>query len=328
MEEYSWLQEYKRTWEQLQEDILPSPQKHVVRSHHVRPLLRNFFLVLDCSKSAAKNDFKPSRMQLVGKVAQTFTAQFKANNPLSLITTIVASDGLARLVTSLQDLRPSGEFSLQNSLELVLKQVPTAQLHYSTEVLIVQNSLWSCDPGDIWETLGKVKENCMQVSVISLVPEVYLMRKTAEMTGGSIEVALHEEDLAEIWKIRASAGDPALCSALVPLGFPTHTSEISPCACHFTLGPGYFCPICKAKTCSLPCKCSICGFFLISNPHLVQASLSLQPIQDFAAAGEGLCAGCEVPGVLRVCPTCSAAFCSRCEDFIRSTLGHCVNCPV
>ena len=328
MEEYSWLQEYKRTWETLQEDVVSSPQKHTVRSHYVRPLLRTFFLVLDCSKSALANDFKPSRMQLVGKIAQSFVSQFKANNPLSFISLVAVSDGLARFVSSLDNLHPSGEFSLQNALELVIKQVPKAQVHCSTEVLVVQNSLWTCDPGDIWETIRRTAEIGAKVSILSLVPEVYVMRRAAEMTHGSIEIALCEDDLEEMWKVRASAGDKPEGSTLVPLGFPSYSQEATPCACHMTLGPGYICPVCKVKTCALPCKCSICGFFLVANPHLVQASLSLRAIPDFLPSGDGLCSGCEFLASLRSCPVCCTSFCTRCEDYIRSVLGHCINCSV
>lgn len=53
----------------------------------------------------------------------------------------------------MQQIAPTGEPSLQNSIELALKSLRLLPSHASKEILIIVGALTTCDPGDINETI-------------------------------------------------------------------------------------------------------------------------------------------------------------------------------
>eukprot|EP00359_Climacostomum_virens_P011801 CAMPEP_0204910540 /NCGR_PEP_ID=MMETSP1397-20131031/9042_1 /ASSEMBLY_ACC=CAM_ASM_000891 /TAXON_ID=49980 /ORGANISM="Climacostomum Climacostomum virens, Strain Stock W-24" /LENGTH=202 /DNA_ID=CAMNT_0052080743 /DNA_START=406 /DNA_END=1011 /DNA_ORIENTATION=+ len=202
MEDYSWTQEYKRTWEELNEvGATTRPQFYKKQGVSMRPLLRHFILVLDFSKAALKIDFKPTRLKLIYQCTTAFVASFTANNPLSKLEVAIVKNGLSRRLTDMNDLQQmcDGEFSLQNAVELGADLLGKSAVHWCHEILIVQNALWSCDPGNIWESVERLIEANIKVSVLSFAPEVYLSKKVTELTGGSFVVARNEAELKERW---------------------------------------------------------------------------------------------------------------------------------
>jgi transcription initiation factor TFIIH subunit 2 len=288
-------------------------------------------LLLDFSKAALKIDFKPSRLKLIYMCTQAFSAAFTANNPLSRLEIAIVKNGLSRRLNDLEDLQQmcAGEFSLQNALELGAELLGKSTLHWCHELLVIQNALWSCDPGDIWETVGRLVEANVQVSVLSFAPELYLSRKVTELTGGSFSVAKNEADLKEKWLEFTSEGSATQGTALVPMAFPMHSADQVLCACHSSLRPCYVCPVCRARVCSIPSSCPVCSFTLVSSPHLVKASLSLAPIPEFPTGEEAACSACSVMcKVSKQCPDCHKPFCGDCEDFIKTVLGRCLGCAL
>lgn len=330
MDDYSWTQEYKRTWEELNEvAITARPQTLREKRVAMRPLLRHFVLILDFSKAALKIDFKPSRLKLIYQCTQAFVAMFTANNPLSKLEVAVVKNGLARRLSDLNDLQQKcdGEFSLQNALDLGADLLGKSALHWCHEVLVVQSSLWSCDPGNIWDSVSRLIEANVNVSVLSFAPEVRLSRKVTELTGGLFSVAKNEADLKEKWLDFSREGPATQGTALVPMAFPMFSQDQVLCACHTALRSCYICPVCRARVCSIPTTCPLCSFTLVSSPHLVKASLSLAPIPEYVQGPEAVCAACSTPcATSKICPDCRKPFCIDCEEFIKTVLGKCVGC--
>lgn len=329
MSNYSWLEGYQKTWEVVLEETQPSSSEGSSSMIHLRPLLRKFVLILDLSKAALKTDYKPSRLKILYEFTKQFYNYFFSHNPLSSLDIIVCWDGRAHLLNSIDELRihASGEFSLENSLSLALKILEQSNLHWSKEVVIVQSSLWTCDPGNIWTVLDKCREKFVRISVISLVPEVHVFREATVRTGGEFWAISKESELHEKLNYKARSGKATEGSSLVPMAFPWYDKERTTCACHSVLNAGYICPVCRCKSCKIPAKCPVCDFVLVNSPHLTKAALSLSRLPEFTSSGLTKCSGCELPSqVTRQCPTCSFKYCSQCEDFLRSSLGRCLGC--
>lgn len=325
MADYSWLSEYKRTWEDVKV-AQDKPQEESIATHHLRPLLRRFILILDYSKASTKKDFKPSRHKLISQISESFEELFYNCNPLSRLQTIVCKAGKAYLASSKKDLTQAaeGEFSIQNSLKLSLKLLEDTGPHWSNEILIILNSISTCDPENVWDKITKLQENHVQVNVISTCAEFFTLKEFTRQTGGRWIVAENEKKLRGNFEAFAKAGRPAYSAALIPMGFSWASHSKSPCACHFQMSDGFICPVCASKVCSLPSQCPMCKYILVNAPHLTKASLSMSPLQPFALSS-GPCSACEAPGSMQ-CPSCNSLYCSTCEEFLRSSLGKCIEC--
>jgi len=326
-DDYSWIKEFKRSWEHLETGEIKHQQKpRKERQTQLRPLLRNLVLVLDYSKAALKTDFKPTRHKLISQLAESFKADFYAHNPLSTLKFIVARNGKAYCISDTSELHMSaiGEFSLQNSLELALTLLEEAQLEWSSEIVVIHNSLSSCDPGNVWKSIEDTATKSIKVSVISLCAEVFLMKEATRRTQGKIFVVSDESELEEEWAQVSVSGKPVQFHSLVSMAFPRYSPDQSPCGCHLKVCAGYICPICYCKVCSLPSKCAICGFVLLATPHLAKAALSLSPLPLYPPAS-GTCIGCE-DSASYMCPSCQVTYCSECEEFLRNSIGRCFNC--
>lgn len=327
MGEYSWLSEYQRTWEEVK-TIEEKPQDEYESSLHLRPLLRKLILILDYSKSASKKDLKPSRHKLISQIANSFEDVFYSYNPLSTLQTIIAKDGKAYWVTSKSHLSnpPEGEFSIQNSIDLSLKILENTGPHWSTEILIILNSISTCDPGNIWENLLALQETYTRVHVISTCAEFFTLKELTKQTGGKWIIANSEKKLKEHWEMFAKIGYPASGASLIPMAFSWASSVKSPCACHLEMKEGFICPVCGCKVCKLPSECPVCKYVLVSAPHLTKASLSMAPLPPFIQ-GEGVCIGCDTRSTAK-CSSCGTDYCKDCEEFLRASLGKCIGCSI
>ncbi|RKP12103.1 Ssl1-like-domain-containing protein [Piptocephalis cylindrospora] len=269
---YVWEEEYKRSWDVLQEDAsgsLASAIKAIQQQREHRRLtrdtstvqrgiIRHLLIVLDASTCMAEVDLRPNRMQLVENGVAGFIGEFFDQNPLSQLGTLVLRDGIAQKLTDLggnpgEHVRAvqqqhrrglSGEPSLQNALGVcrsLLRHVPH---HGSKEVLIFLGSLTSCDPGDINETIDTLVAEGIRVSVIGLAAEVQVCRTLAARTNGSYAVVMNETHFKDLLlehvippATTQKGADSASSSAdagLVHMGFPRRIAESTPslCACH------------------------------------------------------------------------------------------------
>ncbi|PVU99746.1 hypothetical protein BB559_000438 [Furculomyces boomerangus] len=312
---YTWEAEYKRSWDNLQEDESGSLQSAVASLHKKlklkrkqknsevvqRGLIRYCYIIIDCSGSMTERDLRPSRIELALQTMETFITAFFEQNPLSQIGLIITRDGLAEKVTGLSSNPidhikavkskkyndPNGSISLQNALIIssnILKGVPN---HGSREIIAILGSLTSNDPGDINHTINELKLNRIQVSIVEMSAEVYLFKKVCTETNGTFGVALNEahfKDLMANFIVPPPILTENVDCHLVTMGFSESVHDSTPtfCVCHHKMTlSGYLCPRCKAKVCSLPTNCDVCGLSLIASPHLSRSYHFLFPTKAF-----------------------------------------------
>ncbi|PVU91793.1 hypothetical protein BB561_004204 [Smittium simulii] len=308
---YTWEEEYKRSWDTLQEDENGSLQNAVAtlnkklklkrkikdKQASQRGLLRYCYIVFDCSTNTSERDLRPSRLELTLQVIEAFVLEFFEQNPLSQLGIIVVRDGLAKKLTELSSnptdhikaLRdkqcrdPSGSMSLQNALLIamnILRQVPN---YGSREIFGILGSLTSNDPGDINQTISEIKNEKIRISIVQMAAEVQLFKKACTLTGGVFSVAMNEIHFREL-VLNFIIPPPILLEMynthLVEMGFSIRVYDQIPtfCSCHHKLTlSGYLCPRCKSKVCSLPVICGVCQLSLIVSPHLSRSYHHLFP---------------------------------------------------
>jgi transcription initiation factor TFIIH subunit 2 len=70
--------------------------------------------------------------------------------------------------------------------------------HGSREILVINASLTTVDPDDIFTTMQQIQNDSIRVSVISLSAEMQLLKNLAKSTGGSFGVPLNEQFLKDL----------------------------------------------------------------------------------------------------------------------------------
>ncbi|KAJ2808354.1 hypothetical protein H4S07_003431 [Coemansia furcata] len=319
---YAWEEEYKRSWDVIQEDASGSIQsivlgindqlrhKRRVRDTEAiqRGIIRHVVLIIDQSENMNLRDLMPTRIQATLTMANAFIGEYFDQNPISQLSIIATKDGLAEKLTDLsgnpmdhlgalkdkanKDL--AGEPSLQNALELAMHTLKRAPTHGSREVVCVIGSLTTCDPGDIAQTLEALKTAQVRVSMVHLAAEVHVFKRICKETGGVFYVAQNEDNMKDL--LFENVPPPPIVSAkatsdMIQMGFPikANNAEVpTPCVCHHELGfVGYICPRCKSKVCTLPTDCDVCGLPLVSAPHLARSYHHLFPEENFKEVVSG-----------------------------------------
>ncbi|KAJ1945255.1 hypothetical protein GGF37_001787, partial [Kickxella alabastrina] len=288
---YAWEEEYKRSWDVIQEDASGSIQSSITdlnsqrsrkrrqqRSTETlqRGIIRHVVLVIDQSENMSTRDLMPSRIQATLALLEQFVGEFFDQNPISQLALVATKDGLAEKLTDLSSnprdhlgaLRDkasgdlAGEPSLQNALELGMHALRRAPAHGSREIVCVFGSLTTCDPGDIEQTLRALQAAEVRVSMVHLAAEVHVFRRICQSTAGVFAVAVDEDHMRE--SLFENIPPPALVKEratadMVQMGFPVKAQmgEVpSPCVCHHELRfAGFLCPRCGAKVCGLPTDC-------------------------------------------------------------------------
>ncbi|CAG8459786.1 925_t:CDS:2 [Ambispora gerdemannii] len=302
---YAW-EDYKRSWDELQEDadgslksIVEKQINRGKRKRHLRDtstiqrgILRHMFIVIDLSEVMLEKDLRPSRLELTLSYTEQFIQEYFDQNPISQVGIIVTKDGIAQKLTELsgnpmdhiralqnkKNTETEGEPSLQNALDLARSTLIYVPAHGSREILVIFGSLSTCDPDNIYNTIDQLVKDSIRVSVVGLAAEVQIC------TYGVVLNEVHFKEL--LFEI---IPPPAITSAqykseLIMMGFPTHVTRKTPtqCMCHgkSTLG-GYLCPRCQSTICELPSECDLCGLTLVSSPHLARSYHHLFPVGNF-----------------------------------------------
>ncbi|KAL9645040.1 hypothetical protein ABK040_004532 [Willaertia magna] len=335
-------------------------------------IIRFLYLILDCSNGIllpSNHDEKTSRAQAVLSITKDFIKEYFDQNPLSQMGLITTKNGVAKrlkelsgnvrnLVNELKKLyedanrhsttNPTRSFggdpSLHNSLNLAYDSLHQIPNYGSKEVVIIYCSLSTCDPDDIFETIKKLKENNIRVTIISLDAELYICKQITKQTQGTYNVPLDDENFKEVLLSQAAPPPTTKSQKIVAppsmrMGFPQRRAHTlySMCACHKKVTPGgYICPRCKSKYCDLPVECSTCGLMLVSSPHLARSYHHLFPVQQFSDFDQGnsediFCYGCQkhlLKGInlCLQCPGCRNFFCVECDSFIHESLHNCPGC--
>ncbi|CAI2167815.1 9146_t:CDS:2 [Funneliformis geosporum] len=332
---YAWEEEYKRSWDVLQEDedgslkrtvenLQQRKRKRLFRDTATirRGIIRHMFLIIDLSEAMMEKDLRPSRLDLTLSYAEQFILEYFDQNPISQLAIIVTKGGYAEKISDLtgnpmdniralknkKNTDTDGEPSLQNSLEMARSTLIHVPSHGSREILIIMGSLTTCDPGDIYDTIDNLVNENIRVSVVGLAAEVQICKLMCKKTKGTYGVVLNEAHFKDL--LFEIIPPPPVSNTqnkaeLVIMGFPSSVSDSSPslCACHSkpTIG-GYICARCHSKICDLPTDCPVCELTLVSSPHLARSYHHLFPINNFVevpwnnnSVSPTHCFSCQIP---------------------------------
>ncbi|CAB4383312.1 TFIIH basal transcription factor complex, subunit SSL1 [Rhizophagus irregularis] len=331
---YSWEEEYKRSWDVLQEDEDGSLKRTVENLQHRmkrkklfrdtstirRGIIRHMFLIIDLSEAMMEKDLRPSRLELTLSYAEQFILEYFDQNPISQLGIIVTKGGIAEKLTDLtgnpmdnirvlknkKNTDTDGEPSLQNSLQMARSTLIHVPAHGSREMLIIMGSLTTCDPGDIYDTIDSLVSENIRVSVVGLAAEVQICKLMCKKTKGTYGVVLNEAHFKDL--LFEIIPPPPVSAAqnkaeLVIMGFPSSVTDSMPslCACHSKpTTSGYICARCNSKICDLPTDCPVCELTLVSSPHLARSYHHLFPIDNFVevpwnSAFATHCFSCQMP---------------------------------
>ena len=196
-------------------------------------------------------------------------------------------------------------------------------------------SLTTADPGDIYHTAESLKREKIRCSFIGIGAEMYLLRRIAEITNGTYDVATDSKHM-QTCLTNFTIPPPTISSnvtkysTLIQMGFPEkkRNSVLSLCVCHkkFTTF-GYYCPRCRSKVCDLPTTCLVCNLSLVSSAHLARSYHHLFPVEPFQEqTSSKVCHGCLDENTSVECPKCLQTYCEGCNIYIHDTLHNCVGC--
>ncbi|KAI8821039.1 Ssl1-like-domain-containing protein [Fimicolochytrium jonesii] len=312
---YSWEEEYKRSWDILQEDeqgslvgAVNSIQQQLKRRRLQRDtatvqrgIIRHVYLVIDLSRAMTELDLKPSRLECTMNLATQFVGEYFDQNPLSQLGVILTRDALAEKVTELSgnptdhieaikvpaNRVPKGEPSLQNALELARTSLAHVPSHASREIIILYASLTSCDPDNIQETIASLKRDEIRVSIVGLSAELQVCKIICKETKGTYNVILNEAHYKDVLFEHIPPPPIAVeqnTSSLIQMGFPVTKSyeTLTLCACHHRpVRKGYECPRCASLICDIPTDCPICDLTLVSSPLLARSYHHLFPVENY-----------------------------------------------
>ncbi|KNE94775.1 hypothetical protein PSTG_11867 [Puccinia striiformis f. sp. tritici PST-78] len=331
-EGYSWEEEYKRSWDVLREDesgslesavnqLIANKRRRVIRdtTSIQRGIIRHLCLIIDVSLAMTDRDLRPNRLDMSLTYAKEFVTEFFDQNPISQLCILITKDAVAERLSGLSGnpldhhkalsnkakLTPSGEPSLQNSLEMARASLAHLPTHGSREVLVIFGSLTTCDPDDINKTLENLEKDRMRVSMVGLAAEVRICKEICKRTQGQYGVILNEHHFKELLfeaispppiskpttTSGNSSGPKTQSSSLIQMGFPNKishdhhsvdSSSHSFCACHSKLqSTGFICPRCGSKNCEIPTNCCVCGLTIVSSPHLARSYRHLFPVGNW-----------------------------------------------
>jgi len=181
-------------------------------------MLRHLYIVVDFSKAALQQDLKPTRITVILQQTKQFIRNFFDQNPLGNIGLIITKERKANIMTPLSctpkihfymldniaamikkdpDAYCLGEPSLQIALLKAATQLCMLDEYFSKEIVVIMNSLTTCDSGDVRETLDYMNENGVKINVIHLGAQVEICKTVAKTTGGKLVVPNNELEFEE-----------------------------------------------------------------------------------------------------------------------------------
>ncbi|VDN31186.1 unnamed protein product [Cylicostephanus goldi] len=175
-------------------------QRTVAKPTKVRlGIMRYVYVAIDCSRSMTSKDMPPSRFFVTMKILVNFLDKFFEQNPIAQLGLILVKDKKAeRFVSLTGNVRTlkehlnsineaicSGDFSLQNALQLALTNLKSLPGHVSREVIVIMSSLSTVDPGNIFSTFELLRGHNIRCSVIGLGAELFVCKQLAKVTNGN-----------------------------------------------------------------------------------------------------------------------------------------------
>lgn len=378
---YVWEGKIQRTWLDIDEatsDVSPKVRAREARQTRIRTIrtgnekgiIRHMYIILDISTSMKCKDLRPSRETVAIEALCAFVIQFFQENPLSKLGVVISrGDRIAHRLSDLSSnpqqqcerlrglLEPptpgsnqevpvlGDEFSLQNSLDMVLRGFSHSSVSYGTkEVLVVVGALCTVDPGNVFDTMTQCRKARVRCSVLSLSAEVFVFKKLTKLTSGEYSVSQSPSHLSECLMEHVSPKDVDMMidrssvRSWVDMSFPCRVQNVYPsyCACHKEFQySGYICPECNSFYCEVPTLCGVCDTSLVSSCHLARSYHHLFPVQVFneVSPKQAQCYSCEThidvdTELVLECPECQLLYCDSCDQFIHDSLFNCPGCII
>jgi len=395
--EYTWEAGYEKSWQKVQvgeggklllykddADAMKWISKRMAEKKKKsdtgnllrKSVVRNLYLVLDFSLDANQSDYKPTRAATFMKLLLNSLPILFERSPLMTIGLIIVCDRVATVVvpstsditTLIQGLenlchpktaqfKPEGLMSLYNGIR---KAADILQLHpdYSTrEILIMLSSIQTVDASSLSEMIPNLKANNIQVSVLTLCAEMYIVKQICDQTLGQHRVALDTKHLEKCMNtlLETPEWNPNTNAQLIPVAVVSKQTSISIvlCSCHQTaLLEYYSCPKCSSTCCSVPINCIVCDMILISAHDLYRLKLPYEIVPEFVPEPVDVpeenstdalnCDSCDtmiyvmtrkvqdgdIENLQYRCPLCNYVYCSTCHNYMINKIHHCLGCQL
>lgn len=337
---YRWEQGMSKTWESVQEDdegnivTIDRSKERAERAQNRRitdvvrrGLIRYSVLAIDCSTNALDRDLRPSRLEVCKSAGVKFIREYFDQNPISQLGILIMKDGKVEKLSEMSgNMREhvrrlqgfsaaSGVASLQNGLILSMNMLRHTPSYGTREIILLFNSLSSCDPGNIFDTADKMKDRRIRCSIVCTGGEVYVCKAIATSTRGEFQVAMDSSHLTEIL-LGFSLPPPEENDSRLPngqttavegsylyMGFPKRVlserylfgfassldsdsdgkrqNALSGYSNIKMMRLGYLCPRCGCRVSDIPSSCNVCGLLLNSSAHIARTHHHLVPVPNF-----------------------------------------------
>ena len=194
---YEKAYQKERTWEDLTEDadgnlrssalendasrqrrFLANEKRRKIalsaaQSRVAKGMIRYCYVMIDLSDAIHVEDMRPNRSAVLLPLMIKFIREFFNQNPLSQLGLIACKDGKAERITELSGSPEThvkaikkafasdgigGSFSLQNGLEQAMEGLRDVPPFGAREIIAIISSLSTCDPGNINDSVRKVKK--------------------------------------------------------------------------------------------------------------------------------------------------------------------------
>mmetsp|Transcript_17352 Transcript_17352/g.23388 ORF Transcript_17352/g.23388 Transcript_17352/m.23388 type:complete len:405 (-) Transcript_17352:300-1514(-) len=315
--QFAWENTGQRSWASICEDgegrLVDAADANLLKRRRTaaqpegtvrRGMIRYLYIILDSSRSMAERDLvlRPNRAAACTALLKEFIENFFTENPICNLGIIMTQNEIAVKISDLsanprlhiealqENSSTSGEASLQNSLEMAATLLGNIPDYGNREVLVLFGSISTTDPGDIFQTLSKLKKGRIRVSAIALAAEMFIMSKIVNETGGTMSVVANTDHFRQLLMdhLMPPPTNRALQVAdMVEMGFPKLLQGATPFLGYGSTGKmeqlltGCECPQCMTRMGDLPCVCVVCGLKLVSSPHLAQSYHHLFPLPAF-----------------------------------------------
>lgn len=267
---YAWEDEYRRSWDIVQEDesgsietivsgLVESQKKRYLKNvtPFQRGIIRTMVLVLDYSYVMREKDFRPNRSSMMISYTIEFVSDFFDQNPISQLSIVIMRNGLAQVVSEvsgnpndhiealkrLKRVEPEGDPSLQNALEMSRGLLLHVATHCTREILIIFGALFTSDPGNIHSTIQSLVKEKINIRVIGLTARVAICEELCKLTNfgdlkSSYNVVLNEMHFKELildcvtpLAVTKAESENTDGFTLVKMGFPSRVSDSEPTLC-------------------------------------------------------------------------------------------------
>lgn len=267
---YAWEDEYRRSWDIVQEDesgsietivsgLVESQKKRYLKNvtPFQRGIIRTMVLVLDYSSVMREKDFRPNRSSMMISYVIEFVSDFFDQNPISQLSIVIMRNGLAQVVSEvsgnpndhiealkkLKRIEPEGDPSLQNALEMSRGLLLHVASHCTREILIIFGALFTSDPGNIHVTIQSLVREKINIRVIGLTARVAICEELCKSTNfgdlkNSYNVVLNETHFKELildcvtpLAVTKAESENTDGFTLVKMGFPSRVSDTEPTLC-------------------------------------------------------------------------------------------------